>query len=54
MADYITTRDLYDIYPNIDEYDSKAQIHGWEVDSGSRYKAENSGLVTALFVNGKI
>ena len=53
MADYITTRDLYDIYANIDEYDSKAQIHGWEVDSGSRYKAENSGLVTALFVNGK-
>ena len=53
MADYITERDLYDIYPNIDEFDSKAIIHGWVTDSGSRYKAENCGLVTQLFADGE-
>ena len=52
MANYITERDLYDVYPNIDEYDSKSVIYGWVQDSGSRYKAENSGLVTALFADG--
>jgi len=52
MANYITERDLYDIYPNIDEFDSKSIIYGWVVDSGSRYKAENSGLVTQLFADG--
>tara|TARA_A100001011_G_scaffold384174_2_gene456441 strand:- start:23 stop:994 length:972 start_codon:yes stop_codon:yes gene_type:complete len=53
MANYITKRDLYDIYPNIGEYDSKNVIYGWKVDSGSRYKAENCGLVTVLFVDGQ-
>tara|TARA_R100000329_G_C7607367_1_gene215462 strand:- start:188 stop:1123 length:936 start_codon:yes stop_codon:yes gene_type:complete len=53
MADYITERDLYDIYPNIGEFDSKNVIYGWTTDSGSRYKAENCGLVTALFADGK-
>jgi len=53
MANYITERDLYDIYPNIDEYDSKAVVHGWVNDSGSRYKAENCGLVTQLFADGQ-
>ncbi len=53
MANYITERDLYDIFPSIDEYDSKASIHGWVSDSGSRYKAENSGLVTQLFADGQ-
>jgi len=52
MANYITERDLYDIYPNIDEFDSKSIIYGWVQDSGSRYKAENSGLVTQLFADG--
>tara|TARA_Y100001973_G_scaffold35929_1_gene54072 strand:+ start:5352 stop:6323 length:972 start_codon:yes stop_codon:yes gene_type:complete len=53
MADYITQRDLYDIYPSIGEYDSKNVVYGWKVDSGSRYKAENPGLVTALFADGE-
>jgi hypothetical protein len=53
MANYITQRDLYDVYPNIAEYDSKAVVYGWVTDSGSRYKAENSGLVTVLFADGQ-
>lgn len=50
---YITTRNLKDIYPGLDSYDSKVLIYGWVVDSGSKYKAENSGLVTQLFIDGK-
>ena len=50
---YITTRDLKDIYPAIDEFDTKTALYGFVVDSGSRYKANNVGLVTQLFANGK-
>jgi len=53
MATYCTDKDLKDVFPQIDEFDSKTQIFGWEVDSGSRYKAEDAGLVTQLFKNGK-
>jgi len=49
---YATSSDLRDIYPNIDKYDTKTPVYGWEVDSGSRYKATNSGLINQLFANG--
>ena len=49
---YCTNRDLKDVYPNIDEFDSKTPIYGWNVASGSQYVAYNVGLVTALFVAG--
>ena len=50
---YVSRRNLKDVYPNLSSYDTKVLIYGWVVDSGSRYKAENSGLVTQLFVDGK-
>ena len=50
---YVSRRNLKDIYPGLDSYDSKVLIYGWVVDSGSRYKAENCGLVTQLFADGK-
>jgi hypothetical protein len=50
---YCTNRDLKDVFPSIDEFDTKTSLYGWVVDSGSRYKAENSGLVTQLFANGE-
>jgi len=50
---YCTLRDLKDVFPSIDEFDTKTPIYGWVVDSGSRYKAENCGLVTQLFANGE-
>ncbi len=53
MPTYITSRDLKDVYPNIDEYDTKKPVYGWIVDSGSRYVAHDSGLVTILFQDGK-
>ena len=52
MPTYITSRDLKDVYPNIDEYDTKKPVYGWIVDSGSRYVAHDSGLVTILFHDG--
>jgi hypothetical protein len=52
MPTYITARDLKDAYPNLDEFDTKKPIYSWTVDSGTRYVSHDSGLVTALFVDG--
>jgi len=53
MPTYISSRDLKDVFPNLDEFDTKKPIYGWAVDSGSRFVAHDSGLVTQLFVDGK-
>ena len=50
---YCTNRDLKDVFPAIDEFDTKTALYGFVVDSSSRYKANNVGLVTQLFANGK-
>ena len=50
---YCTHRDLEDIFPNVNDYDSKEAIYGWEVASGDKYRARNPGLVTQLFVDGR-
>ena len=50
---YCTNRELKDIFPSIDEFDTKTPIYGWVVDSGSRYKAEDCGLITQLFASGE-
>ena len=50
---YCTHRDLEDIFPNINNYDSKEAIYGWAVVSGSKYSAHGSGLVTQLFADGE-
>ena len=53
MPTYISSRDLKDVFPNLDEFDTKKPVYGWVVDSSSRYVAHDSGLVTQLFVDGK-
>jgi len=53
MPTYISARDLKDVFPDLDEFDTKKPVYGWVVDSGSRYVAHDSGLVTVLFVDGK-
>ena len=50
---YCTNRDLKDIFPSIDEFDTKTALYGFTVDVGSRYIANDVGLVTQLFANGK-
>jgi len=50
---YCTNTELRDVFPSIDEFDTKTTIYGWVVHSGYVYKAEDCGLVTQLFANGK-
>lgn len=50
---YATVSDLRDVYPNIDSYDTKSPVYGWEVESGSQYRANDCGLINQLFANGK-
>ena len=53
QATYCTERDLKDVFPEVDSFDTKIPIYGWVVVSGDKYGAHNSGLVTQLFVNGE-
>ena len=53
MPTYISSRDLKDVFPNLDEFDTKKPVYGWVIDAGSRFVAHDSGLVTQLFVDGK-
>ena len=50
---YCTSRDVEDVFPNVDEFDSKDAIYGWVTDAGDRYVAYNTGIVTALFEDGR-
>ena len=50
---YCTDRDLKDIFPSIDEFDTKTALYGWVVHSTNLYRADNAGLVTQLFANGQ-
>ena len=50
---YASQSDLEMYYPNASQYDAKRQILGWVTDSGDRYVAKNSGLVTQLFIDGE-
>ena len=34
---YCTARDLKDIYPNIDEFDTKTAVYGWELSVQNKY-----------------
>ena len=50
---YCTTRDLKDVFPAIDEFDTKTALYGFVTHSSNLYRADNIGLVTQLFANGK-
>ena len=53
-ATYCTHRDVEDVFPNINDYDSKEAVYGWETTGTSNlYLARNPGLVTQLFVDGE-
>ena len=53
MADYCTHRDLKDIYPHLDEFDSKEAVYNWVALATNVYSSQDSGLTTCLFNNGK-
>ena len=50
---YCTERDLKDVFPSLDGFDTKTTIYGWVVHSSNLYRADNCGLVTQLFANGQ-
>ena len=53
MATYATERELKDVFPEVDNFDTKTPIYGWVVHSSSLYRADNCGLITQLFVDGQ-
>ena len=53
MATYCTERDLKDVFPSIDEFDTKTPIYGWvSTDTTNQYQANNTGLITQLYFDG--
>ena len=57
MATYATNRDLKDVFPDIDSFDTKTTLYGWVAicthAGHTIYQASNTGLITTLFANGK-
>lgn len=55
---YCTHRDVKDVFPNMDDYDTKTPIYGWvkqkdDYDGTSDlWYATNTGLITQLFIDG--
>ena len=49
---YCTHKELKRVYPSIDAYDTKTPIYGWSLLSTNKYIADNTGLVTQLFMDG--
>ena len=50
--EYCTDRDLLDIFPHLAEYDLKRRIYNWSLLSSNKYIADNTGLVSQLFMDG--
>ena len=51
---YCSHRDVKDVFPQMDQYDDKKPIYGWEETGTSNlYLSRNSGLVTLLFADGE-
>ena len=50
---YCTHRQLKDIFPQVDSFDSKKALYGWESLGNNIYLANNTGLITVLFQDGK-
>ena len=50
---YCTHRQLKDVFPQVNSFDSKRPVYGWESLGAGVYIARNTGLVTQLFQDGK-
>ncbi len=53
---YCTHKELKRVYPNIDAFDTKTPVYGWNVttlDTIDYYIAYNTGLMTQLFIDGQ-
>ena len=56
-ATYCTHKELKRVFPQLDSFDGKRQIYGWNQlfthSSNELYEADNTGLVTILFKDGQ-
>ena len=53
QATYCTERDLKDVFPEVDSYDTKTPVYGWvSTDTTNQYQANNTGLITQLYFDG--
>ena len=52
-ATYCTHRQLKDVFPQVDSFDSKRALYGWKEVTTNKYAAHNSGLTTQLFADGE-
>ena len=50
---YCTHRQLKDVFPQVDSFDTKRSVYGWTSLGSNVYVAYNSGLITQLFVDGQ-
>lgn len=59
---YCTHKELKRVFPQLDEFDTKTPIYGWEtvftvsgggLSGNKMYKATDTGLITALFKDGQ-
>ena len=50
---YCTHRQLKDVFPQVDSFDTKRALYGWKEVTTNKYAAHNSGLTTQLFVDGE-
>ena len=48
---YCTHRQLKDVFPQVDSFDTKRSVYGWTSLGGNVYVAYNSGLITYSFLN---
>jgi len=49
---YASQSDLEMYYPAYSQFDTKCQVFGWSLLSSNKYIADNTGLVTQLFMDG--
>ena len=50
---YCTHIEFKRVFPQLDEYDQKTPIYGWESLGNNVYVAHDTGLITQLFQDGK-
>ena len=52
-ATYCTHRELKDVFPQVDSFDTKRPLYGFTTtDTTNLYQANNTGLITLLFFDG--
>ena len=50
---YCTHKELKRVFPQLDSFDNKKPVYGWNEVTSNKYAAHNSGLVTQLFADGE-